>query len=103
MPISRKEELEINESSLIKEMLICELKEIEKAVGFKTISTEKELVNYALISLLQIYKKTGNLEGTVISLSNDLEYYFKQKFQVKQLEDENFISVNTVEESVEAK
>ena len=84
MAVDRKEELEINESSLIKEMLIYELQEVEKEEGFKIISSRKELVNFALINLLQDYKEDKYLEVFVNSLSENLEFYFKEKFQVKK-------------------
>ena len=94
METDRKEELEINESSLIKEMLIYELQEVEKEEEFKIISSRKELVNYALINLLHDYKEDKHLEGFVISLSENLELYLKEKFQVKK----EPVPVNAVEE-----
>ena len=84
MAIDRTEELKINESSLIKEMLIYEIQEVEKEEGFKTISSRKELVNYALINLLHDYKEDKYLEVFVNSLSENLELYLKEKFQVKK-------------------
>lgn len=88
MAINNAEVLKINESSLIKEMLIYELQEVEKATGFITISSEKELVNYALINLLHDYKEAEILEGTVNLLSDNLELYLKEKFSTTN-ENEN--------------
>lgn len=78
---------EIKENSSVKQKLIYEIQDLEKANGFETIDSDKAIVNLALINLLYDLK-TDSSDLFINAIFSSLKSFYEDVFPTIESEKE---------------